>query len=110
MTQMTMTNDYEHVMPYDKDEYVMPYDKDEHVMPHDSDNENTLDDNDDDQMPTKYANDYETVSDKAKYDENMKNYELNDVGKKDMVLYKRDNCIPTKEKRPIETRDIDDNF
>ena len=84
------------------------YDKDEHVMPYDSDNENTLDDND--QMPAKYANDYETVSDKAKYDENMKNYEPNDVGKKDVVLYKRDNCIPTKEKRPIETRDIDDNF
>ena len=107
------TNDYdkdEHVMPYDKDEHVIPYDKDEHVMPHDSDNENMLDDNGDDQMPTKYANDYETVSDKAKYDENMKNYEPNDVGKKDVILYKRDNCIPTKEKRPIETRDIDDNF
>ena len=56
------------------------------------------------------ANDYETVSDKVKYDENMKNYEPNDVGKKDMVLYKRDNCILTKEKRPIETRDIDDDF
>ena len=100
----------EHVMPYDKDEHVMPYDKDEHVMPYDSDNENTLDDNDDDQMPAKYANDYETVSDKAKYDKNMKNYEPNDVGKKDVVLYKRDNCILTKEKRPIETRDIDDDF
>ena len=95
---------------YDKDEHVMPYDKDEHVMPYDSDNENMLDDNDDDQMPTKYANDYETVSDKVKYDENMKNYEPHDVGKKDMVLYKRDNCILTKEKRPIETRDIDDDF
>ena len=107
------SNDYdkdEHVMPYDKDEHVMPYDKDEHVMPHDSDNENTLDDNDEDQMPTKYANDYETVSDKVKYDENMKNYELNDVGKKDVVIYKRDNCILTKEKRPIETRDTDDDF
>ena len=109
----------EHVMPYDKDEHVMPYDKDEHVMPYDkdtedapydSDNENMLDDNDNDQMPAKYANDYETVSDKAKYDKNMKNYEPNDVGKKDLVLYKRDNRIPTKEKRPIETRDIDDNF
>ena len=100
----------EHVMPYDKDEHVMHYDKDEHVMPYDSDNENMLDDNDDDQMPTKYANDYETVSDKVKYDENMKNYEPNDVGKKDVVLYKRDNCILTKEKRPIETRDIDDDF
>ena len=106
-------NDYdkdEHIMPYDKDEHVMPYDKDMEDVPYDSDNENMLDDNDNDQMPTKYANDYETVSDKVKYDENMKNYEPNDVGKKDMVLYKRDNCIPTKEKRPIETRDIDDNM
>ena len=106
-------NDYdkdEHVMPYDKDEHVMPCDKDEHVMPYDSDNENTPDDNDNDQMPTKYANDYETVSDKVQYDENMENYESNDVGKKDVVLYKRDNCISTKEKRPIETSDIDDDF
>ena len=106
-------------MPYDKDEHVMPYDKDEYVMPHDSDNENMLDDNDNenmlddndnDQMPAKYANDYETVSDKVKYEENMKNYEQNNVGKKDVVIYKRVNCIPTKEKRPIETRDIDDEF
>ena len=102
-------NDYD-ANDYGKDEHVMPYDKGEHVMSHDSDNENMLDDNGDDQMPTKYANDYETVSDKVKYDENMKNYEPNDVGKKDVVLYKRNNCIPTKEKRPIETRDIDDNF
>ena len=102
-------NDYD-ANDYDKDEHVMPYDKDEYVMPHDSDNENTPDDNDDDQMPTKYANDYETVSHKAKYDENMKNYEPNDVGKKDMVIYRIVNCIPTKEKRPIETRDIDDDF
>ena len=88
----------------------MPYDKDEHEVPHDSDNENTLDDNDNDQIPTKYANDYETVSDKAKHDKNMKSYEPNDVGKKDVVIYKRVNCILTKEKRPIETRDIDDDF
>ena len=109
----------EHVMPYDKDEHVMPYDKDEHVMPYDkdtedvpyvSDNENTPDDSDNDQMPTKYDNDYETVLDKAKYDENMKNKEAIDVGMKDVILYKRDNGIPTKVKRPIETSDIDDNF
>ena len=115
-------NDYdkdEHVMPYDKDEHVMPYDKDEHVMPydkdtedvpHDSGNENMPDDNDNDQMPTKYANDYETVLDKVKYDENMKNDETNDVGKKDVVLYKRNNSILTKDKRPIETGDIDNDF
>ena len=116
------TNDYdkdEHVMPYDKDEHVMPYDKDEHVMPYDkdteevpydSDNENMPDDSDNDQMLTKYANDYETVLDKAKYDKNMKNDEPKDIGMKDVVLYKRDNGIPTKDKRPIETRDIDDDF
>ena len=115
-------NDYdkdEHVMPYDKDEHTMSYDKDERIMPYDkdtedvsydSDNGNMPDDNDDDQMPSKYANDYETVLDKVKYDENMRNDEPNDVGKKDVVLYKRDNGIPTKDKRPIETSDIDNNF
>ena len=100
----------EYVMPYDKDEYVTPYDKDEKEMPHDSEHENILDDNDNDQMPAKYANEYETVSDKTKHDENMKRYELNEVGKKDVVMYKKVDCIQTKEKRPIETRDIDDDF
>ena len=40
----------------------------------------------------------------------MKIDESNDVGTKDVVLYKRDNGIPIKDKRPIETRDIYDNF
>ena len=40
----------------------------------------------------------------------MKSYEPNDVAKKDVVIYKRANRILTKEKRPIETRDIDDEF
>ena len=97
-------------MPYDKDEHVMPYDKDIEEVPYDSDNENTPDDSDDDQMPTKYANDYETVLDKVIYDKNMKNNESKDVGTKEVVLHKRDNGIPTKDKRPIETRDIDDDF
>ena len=97
-------------MPYDKDDNVMPYDKEKHEMPHDSDNEYMSDDNDDDQMPTKYDNDYETVIDKMKHDKNMKSYEQIDVGKKDMVTYNRAYCIPTKEKRPIETKDIDDDF
>ena len=100
----------EYVMPYDKDEYVTPYDKDEKEMPHDSDNEIILDDNDNDQMPAKYANEYETVSDKVKHDKNMKRYELNEVGKKDVVMYKKVDCTQTKEKRPIETRYIDDDF
>ena len=106
-----MPNDKdEHVMPYDKDEYVMPYDKDTEEVPYDSDNESMPDDNDNDQMPAKFANDCETVLDNVKYDENMKNDEPNDVCTKDVVLYKRDNGIPTKDKRPIETRDIDDEF
>ena len=107
------TNDYdkdEYVMPYDKDEYVTPYDKDEKETPYDSDNENILDDNDNGQMPKKYTNEYETVSDKVKHDENMKRYELYEVGKKDVLMYKKVDCIQTKEKRPIETRDIDDDF
>ena len=69
-------NDYdkdENVRPYDKDEHVMPYDKDTEEVPYDSDNENMLDENDSAQMPAKYANDYETVSDIVKYDKNMKN-------------------------------------
>ena len=100
----------ENVMPYDKDENVMPYDKEKHEMPRDSDNEYMSDNNDDDQMPAKYDNDYETVTDEMKYDENMKSYEQIDVGKKDVVTYNRVQCIPTKEKRPIETKDIDDDF
>ena len=100
----------EHVMPYDKDEHVMPYDKEEHEMPYDSDNEYMSDDNDDDQMPAKYDNDYETVTDEMKHDENTKSYEQIDVGKKDVVTYNRANCIPTTEKRPIETKDIDEDF
>ena len=100
----------ENVMPYDKDKNVMPYDKEKHETPHDSDNEYMSDDNDDDQMPTKYDNDYETVTDEMKYDENMKSYEQIDVGKKDVVTYSRVQHIPTKEKRPIETKDIDNDF
>ena len=100
----------ENVMPYDKDENVMPYDKEKHKMPHDSDNEYMSDDNDDNQMPAKYDNDYETVTDEMKHDKNMKSYEQIDVGKKDVVTYNRAYYIPTKEKRPIETKDIDDDF
>ena len=118
-------NDYdkndkdEHEMPYDKDEHEMPYDKDEHEMPYDkdtddvpydSDNENMPDDNDNEQMPAKYANDYEIALDKVKYDENMTNDESKEVGMKDVVLYKRDDGILIKVKRPIETSDIDDDF
>ena len=88
----------------------MPYDKDTDDMPYDSDNENMPDDSDNDQMPAKYTNDSETALDEAKYDENMTNDEPNDIGTKDVVLYRRDDGIPTKVKRPIETSDINDDF
>ena len=109
----------ENEMPYDKDENEMPYNKDEYVTPnkkekyetpHDSNNEYMSDENDDDQMPTKYDNDYERVTDEMKPVDKMKSYEQIDVGKKDVVTYDRVQRIPTKEKRPIETKDIDDDF
>ena len=109
----------ENDMPYDKDENDMPYDKDEYVtlnekekyeMPHDSDNEYMSDDNDDDQMPVKDDNDSETVTDEMKPVDKMNSYERIDVGKKDMVTYNRTNQILTVEKRPIDTKVIDDDF
>ena len=106
-------NDYdkdENEMPYDKDKNVMPYDKEKHETPHDSDNEYMSDDSNDDKMPAKYDNDYEIVTDEMKYGKNMKSYEQIDVGKKDVVTYNRVQRIQTKEKRPIETEDIDDDF
>ena len=45
-----------------------------------------------------------------KYDRNITNEELKDVGTKDMVPYKRDDNIMTKVKWPIETSDIDNDF
>ena len=97
-------------MPYDKDNDDMPYDKDNDDMPYDKDNDDMPNDNDYDQMPNKYANDNETAITEVKYDRNMKNDELKDVGTKDMVLYKRDDKMMTKVKWPIETSDIDDEF
>ena len=100
----------ENVMPYDKDEYVMPNKKEKHEMPYDSDNQYMTDDNDDDKMSAKYDNDSETVTDEIKHVNNMNSYEQIDVGKKDVVTYNRTNQLPTKGKRPIETKDIDDDF
>ena len=97
-------------MPYDKDNDDMSYDKDNDDMPYDKDNDDMPDDNDNDQMPNKYANDYETAITEVKYDRNMTNDELKDIGTKDMVLYKRDDRMMTEVKRPIETSDIDDEF
>ena len=97
-------------MPYDKDNDEMPYDKDNDNMPYDKDNDDTSDDSDNDQMPTKYANDYEMAIAEAKYDRNMTNDELKDVGTKDVVLYKRDDRMTTKVKQPVEASGIDDEF
>ena len=91
-------NDYDR---HDKDNGDMPYDKDNDDMPNDNDN---------DQMPDKYANDHETAITEVKYDRNMINDELKDIGTKDILLYKRDDRMMTKVKRPIETSDIDDEF
>ena len=115
-------NDYdkdENDMPYDKDENEMPYDKDEYVMPnkkekyetpHESDNDYMSNDNDDDQMPVKDDMDSATVTDEMKPVDKMNSYERIDVGKKDMVTYNRTNRILTVEKRPIDMKDIDDDF
>ena len=100
-------NDYDRD---DKDNDEMPYDKDNDHTPYDTDNDDMPDDSDNDQKPAKYANDYETAIDEVKYDRNMTNDELKDVGTKDVVLYKRDDRMTTKVKRPIETNDIDDEF
>ena len=100
-------NDYDRD---DKDNDDMPYDKDNDDMPYDKDNDDMLNDNDNEQMPDKYANDKETAITEVKYDRNMTNDELKDVGTKDVVLYKRDDKMMTKVKWPIETSDIDDEF
>ena len=97
-------------MPYDKDNDDMPYDKDNDDIPYDKDNDDMPDNNDSDQMADKYANDNEMAITEVKYDRNMTNDELKDVGTKDVVLYKRDDKMMTKVKWPIETSHIDDEF
>ena len=97
-------------MPYDNDNDDMPYDKDNDDMPYDKDNDDMPDENKNEQMPNNYANDNETAMTEVKYDRNMTNDELKDVGTKDVVLYKRDDKMTTRVKRPIETSDIDDEF
>ena len=59
-------------------------------------------------MPNNYANDNEMAMTEMKYDRNMTNDELKDVGTKDMVLYERDDKMMIRVKRPIETNDIDE--
>ena len=100
-------NDYDRD---DKDNDHMPYDKDNDDMLYDKDNDDMPDDNDNEQMPNEYANDNEMATTEVTYDRNMTNDELKDIGTKDVVLYKRDDKMMTKVKRPIETSDIDDEF
>ena len=67
-------------------------------------------DNDNDQMPYEYDNDNDTATTEMKYDRNMTNDELKDVGTKDTVPYKRDDNMMTKVKWSIETSDIGNDF
>ena len=92
----------------DNDE--MSYDNDNDEMPYDNDNDEMPYDNDNDQMPYEYDNDNDTAITEVKYDRNMTNDELTDVGIKDMVPHKRDDNMTTKVKWPIETSDVDNDF
>ena len=96
---------------YDRnDNDQMPYDNDNDQMPYDNDNDQMPYDNDNDQMPYKYDNDNDTATIDMKYDRNMTNDELENVGMKDMVPYKRDDNTMTKVKWSIETSDVDNEF
>ena len=79
-------------------------------MPYDNDNDQMPYDNDNDQMPYEYDKDNDTATGEMKYDRNMTNDELNDVGIKDKVPYKRDNNMMTKVKWSTETKDVGNDF
>ena len=97
-------------MPYDKDDDDMPYDKDNDDMPYYKDNDDMPDENENEQMPDNYADDNEMAMTEMKYDRNMTNDELKEVGTKDMVLHKRDDKMTIRVKWPIEANHIDDEF
>ena len=61
-------------------------------------------------MPYEYANDNDMVITEVKYDRNMINDEMKDVGTRDMVQYKRDDNVMTKVKWPTETSDVNNEF
>ena len=65
---------------------------------------------DNDQMPYEYDNDNDTATMERKYDRNMTNDELKDIGPKDTVPYKRDDNMTTKVKWSIVTSDIGNDF
>ena len=79
-------------------------------MPYDNDNDKMPYDNDNDQMPYEYDNDNDTATGEMKYDRNMTNDELKNVGIKDMVPYKRDDNMMTKVKWSTETSDVGNDF
>ena len=79
-------------------------------MPYDNDNDQMPYDNDNDQMPYEYDNDNDTATTEMKYDRNMANDELKDVGTKDVVPYERDDNMMTKVKWSIETSDVGNAF
>ena len=97
-TDVVVDNDYD---KNDNDNDQMPYDNDNDQMPYDNDN---------DQMPYEYDNDNDTATTEMKYDRNMTNDELKDVGTKDPVPYKRDDNMTTKVKWTIDTGDIGNDF
>ena len=76
----------------------------------DNDNDQMPCDNDNDQMPYEYDEDNDTATTEMKYDRNMTNDELKEVGTRDTVPYKRDDNMTTKVKWSIETSDIDNEF
>ena len=75
----------------------------------DTDNEQMPYDNDNEQMPYDYDNDNDNATGEMKYDRNMTN-ELNDIGTKDKVPYKRDDNMMTTVKWSIETNSIGNDF
>ena len=83
------------------DNYYDENDNDNDLMPYD---------NDSDQIPYEYDNDNDTATTEMKYDRNMTNEELKDVGTKDKVPYKRDDNMMTKVKWSIETSDVGNDF
>ena len=74
------------------------------------DNDYERNDNDNDQMPYEYDDNNDTATTEMKYNRNMTNDELKEVGTKDTVPYKRDDNMTTKVKWSIETSDIDNEF
>ena len=61
-------------------------------------------------MPYDNDSDNDMATTEMKYDRNMTNDELKDVGTKDKVPYKRDDNMMTKVKWSMETSDVGNDF